>query len=198
MRTRGGAGPSVDAGPADLGRHGPEPGRLLPGAGRRSYTFRRRGLAWARKSPGSYHPSNVGAEDAEKVIIIMGSGTDTVHETVDALVARGEKVGLVKVRLFRPFSVKHFIEVLPKTVRKIAVLDRTKEPGAPGEPLYLDVRTAIGEAMAAHATAFNTYPLIVGGRYGLGSGLQSGPGQGGIRQSGCGRAEEGFHRGHPR
>lgn len=118
----------------------------------------------------SYHLFDyVGAEDAEKVIIIMGSGTDTVHETVDALVARGEKVGLVKVRLFRPFSVKHFIEVLPKTVRKIAVLDRTKEPGAPGEPLYLDVRTAIGEAMAAHATAFNTYPLIVGGRYGLGS-----------------------------
>ncbi|MBE0536586.1 MAG: pyruvate:ferredoxin (flavodoxin) oxidoreductase [Phycisphaerae bacterium] len=111
----------------------------------------------------------VGAEDATKVIIVMGSGMDTVHETVDSLVQQGEKVGVVKVRLFRPFSVKHFIEALPKTVEKIAVLDRTKEPGAPGEPLYMDIRTAIGEAMGAHATAFKKYPLIVGGRFGLGS-----------------------------
>ena len=111
----------------------------------------------------------VGADDAEKVIIAMGSGTDTIHETVDALVAKGQKVGLIKVRLYRPFSVKHFIEALPKTVRKIAVLDRTKEPGSPGEPLYMDVRTAIGEAMGAHATAFESYPMVVGGRYALGS-----------------------------
>jgi len=111
----------------------------------------------------------VGAPDAEKVVILMGSGMDTVHETVDYLTAQGEKVGVVKVRLFRPFSVKHFIEALPKTVTKIAVLDRTKEAGAPGEPLYMDVRTAIGEAMGAKATAFEKYPLITGGRFALGS-----------------------------
>ena len=110
-----------------------------------------------------------GAKDAEKVIIIMGSGAETVHETVDALTAKGEKVGVLKVRLYRPFSVKDFVAVLPKTVKKIAVLDRTKEPGAVGEPLYVDVRTAIGEAMAEKLVSFNGYPLIVGGRYGLGS-----------------------------
>jgi pyruvate-ferredoxin/flavodoxin oxidoreductase len=118
----------------------------------------------------SYHLFDyVGAPDAEKVIILMGSGADTVHETVEHLVAKGEKVGVVKVRLFRPFSVKHFIEAIPRTVTKIAVLDRTKEPGSPGEPLYMDVRTAIGEAMGAHATAFDKYPIVTGGRYGLGS-----------------------------
>ena len=111
----------------------------------------------------------VGPTDAEKVIIIMGSGADTTHETVEYLVSKGEKVGLVKVRLYRPFSTEHFIDCLPKTVKKIAVLDRTKEPGALGEPLYLDVRTAIGEAMEAGKTPFDKYPVIVGGRYGLGS-----------------------------
>ena len=111
----------------------------------------------------------VGAPDAEKIIIIMGSGADTAHEVVDYLNSRGEKVGVVKVRLYRPFSTKHFVAVLPKTVKKIAVLDRTKEPGALGEPLYLDVRTAIGEAMADGIAPFAKYPLIVGGRYGLGS-----------------------------
>ncbi len=111
----------------------------------------------------------VGAEDAEKVIVIMGSGADTVHETTEFLNSRGEKVGVVKVRLFRPFSIKDFIGCLPKTVKKIAVLDRTKEPGSIGEPLYLDVRTAVGEAMEDKQTAFQKYPVIVGGRYGLGS-----------------------------
>ncbi|MCK4958605.1 MAG: pyruvate:ferredoxin (flavodoxin) oxidoreductase, partial [Planctomycetes bacterium] len=111
----------------------------------------------------------VGAPDAEKVIIIMGSGAETTHETVDYLTAKGEKVGVLKVRLFRPFSTKHFIDALPQTVTKIAVLDRTKEPGSIGEPLYMDVRTAVGEAMGAKTTAFDSYPLIVGGRYGLGS-----------------------------
>ncbi|MHC4762259.1 MAG: pyruvate:ferredoxin (flavodoxin) oxidoreductase, partial [Planctomycetota bacterium] len=111
----------------------------------------------------------VGAADAEKVIIIMGSGADTVHETVDYLTSEGEKVGVLKVRLYRPFSTKAFIESLPKTVKKIAVLDRTKEPGSIGEPLYIDVRTAIGEAMGAGRSAFEDYPVIVGGRYGLGS-----------------------------
>jgi pyruvate-ferredoxin/flavodoxin oxidoreductase len=111
----------------------------------------------------------VGAPDAEKIIILMGSGAETVHETVDYLNSKGEKVGVIKVRLYRPFSTKHFMAVMPKTVKKIAVLDRTKEPGALGEPLYLDIRTAIGEAMADGIAPFDKYPVIIGGRYGLGS-----------------------------
>ena len=110
-----------------------------------------------------------GAPDAEFVVIAMGSGADTVEETVNYLVARGEKVGVVKVHLFRPFSVEHFIGAIPATARSIAVLDRTKEPGAIGEPLYEDVRTAIGEAMGAGKSHFQTWPTVVGGRYGLGS-----------------------------
>jgi len=118
----------------------------------------------------SYHLFDyVGAPDAEKVIILMASGIETAHETVEYLVDKGQKVGVIKVRLYRPFSTKHFIEAMPKTAKKIAVLDRTKEPGAPGEPLYVDVRTAIGEAMADGLAEFEKYPLIVGGRYGLGS-----------------------------
>ncbi|MCK5225271.1 MAG: pyruvate:ferredoxin (flavodoxin) oxidoreductase [Planctomycetes bacterium] len=111
----------------------------------------------------------VGAKDAEKVIIIMGTGADTAHETAEFMASKGEKVGVIKVRLYRPFSVDHFIAALPKTVKKIAVLDRTKEPGSIGEPLYVDVRTAIGKAMADGKFKFDGYPLIVGGRYGLGS-----------------------------
>ena len=111
----------------------------------------------------------VGAADAEKVIVIMGSGADTVHETVEYLNSKGQKVGVIKVRLFRPFSGQDFVNAIPKTVKKIAVLDRTKEPGALGEPLYMDIRTAIGEQMAKKQTAFKEYPVIVGGRYGLGS-----------------------------
>jgi pyruvate-ferredoxin/flavodoxin oxidoreductase len=111
----------------------------------------------------------VGAKDAESVVVVMGSGADTVQETVENLVAKGEKVGVVKIRLYRPFPIDAFIEALPKTVKNIAVLDRTKEPGALGEPLYLDVRTAIGEAMAEKKSKFKAYPAILGGRYGLGS-----------------------------
>ncbi|MCG2661629.1 MAG: pyruvate:ferredoxin (flavodoxin) oxidoreductase [Kiritimatiellae bacterium] len=111
----------------------------------------------------------VGAPDAEKVVVIMGSGAETVHETVNALVAQGKKVGLLKVRLFRPFETKAFIAALPPTVKAIATLDRTKEPGAIGEPLYLDVRTAIGEAMSEKWMATRRYPTVRGGRYGLGS-----------------------------
>jgi len=111
----------------------------------------------------------VGAQDAEKIIIIMGSGAETVHETVEYLVSKGQKVGVLKVRLFRPFSNRHFMAAIPKTVKKIAVLDRTKEPGSLGEPLYLDVRTGIGEAMSDKYAPFKDYPLVVGGRYGLGS-----------------------------
>lgn len=102
-----------------------------------------------------------GAPDAERVIIAMGSVVDTIEETVDYLNAKGEKVGLLKVRLYRPFSIEHFLKEMPDTVKKIAVLDRTKEPGAIGEPLYLDVCTAYFDQQER--------PLIVGGRYGLGS-----------------------------
>jgi len=118
----------------------------------------------------SYHLFDyVGPQGAEKVIVVMGSAADTAHDTAEFLASKGEKVGVVKVRLYRPFSGKHFVDCLPKGVKKIAVLDRTKEPGSLGEPLYLDVRTAIGEAMAEKQTPFEKYPLIVGGRYGLGS-----------------------------
>ncbi len=110
-----------------------------------------------------------GAEDADRVIVIMGSGSEAVHETVEALNVGGEKVGVVKVRLFQPFDIKAFVKALPKTVKSISVLDRTKEPGSVGEPLYGNVRTAIGEAMEDGFAPFKEYPLIVGGRYGLGS-----------------------------
>ena len=111
----------------------------------------------------------VGAKDAEKVIVIMGSAADTAHETIEYMASQGEKVGVVKVRLFQPFSTEDFIAALPKTTKKIAALDRTKEPGTIGEPLYLNIRTAVGEAMAEGKTSFKDYPVIVGGRYGLGS-----------------------------
>jgi pyruvate-ferredoxin/flavodoxin oxidoreductase len=111
----------------------------------------------------------VGHEEAERVIVIMGSGGDTAHETVDHLTARGQKVGVLKVRLFRPFSADAFLRRLPRSVRAIAVLDRTKEPGALGEPLYQDVVTALAEARAAGTAAFAGEPIVVGGRYGLSS-----------------------------
>jgi pyruvate-ferredoxin/flavodoxin oxidoreductase len=104
-----------------------------------------------------------GDPDATKVIILMGSGAETVHETVDYLRSQGEKVGVLKVRLYRPLDGTKLIEALPKTVRKIAVLDRTKEPGAGGEPLYLDVITALTEYWSGNM------PKVVGGRYGLSS-----------------------------
>ena len=102
-----------------------------------------------------------GAEDAERVIIIMGSGAETVQTVVEALTAKGEKVGVLVVHLYRPFSAKHFLAAMPDSVKKIAVLDRTKEPGALGEPLYLDVREVYYNS--------DSRPVIVGGRYGLGS-----------------------------
>jgi len=132
----------------------------------------------------------VGAPDAERVIVIMGSGAETVQATVEYLVAHGEKVGVVKVHLFRPFSVEHFLQVLPPTVKVIAALDRTKEPGSIGEPLYLDVVAAVTvgtnpsrqrRSVAASAThsggmqgegklkGFAASPQIFGGRYGLSS-----------------------------
>jgi pyruvate-ferredoxin/flavodoxin oxidoreductase len=110
----------------------------------------------------------VGAPDAEKIIIMMGSGSEAAEETVEYVLSKGEKVGLLKVRLYRPFSLEHFIKALPKTTKSIAVLDRTKEPGAGGEPLYLDVVNAISEKYMDGELQF-AYPKIIGGRYGLSS-----------------------------
>jgi pyruvate-ferredoxin/flavodoxin oxidoreductase len=111
----------------------------------------------------------VGAPDAERVIVMMGSGAEVAHETIDYLNARGEKVGLLKVRLYRPFCVKSFVEALPATVKRLAVLDRTKESGAIGEPLYLDVIGALNESLKLGYGSMKTAPKIVGGRYGLSS-----------------------------
>ncbi len=111
----------------------------------------------------------VGAPDAERVIVLMGSGAETAEETAEHLTGRGEKVGVLKVRLYRPFSAERFLDALPPTVRRIAVLDRTKEPGSVGEPLYLDVVAALAEAVAAGRGPFASLPRVIGGRYGLGS-----------------------------
>jgi pyruvate-ferredoxin/flavodoxin oxidoreductase len=111
----------------------------------------------------------VGAADAERVVVMMGSGAEAAQECVEHLNLKGEKVGLLKVRLFRPFSVEHFIAALPAATKAIGVLDRTKEPGATGEPLYQDVVTAVSEAMAAGKMPFRAFPKITGGRYGLSS-----------------------------
>ncbi|HDS9863004.1 TPA: pyruvate:ferredoxin (flavodoxin) oxidoreductase [Citrobacter freundii] len=108
-----------------------------------------------------------GHPQAERVIILMGSAIGTCEEVVEELLARGEKVGVLKVRLFRPFSAKHLLRALPETVRSIAVLDRTKEPGAQAEPLYLDVMTALAEAF--NCGERETLPRVIGGRYGLSS-----------------------------
>lgn len=126
--------------------------------------------AFAALTGRSYKPFNFeGAPDAEKVIVIMGSGAEATAETVHALNAGGEKTGVVKVRLYRPFSVEDFAAILPKTVKKIAVLDRTKEPGALGEPLYLDVVEALRQA-ELRGLMKDTHKLtVIGGRYGLGS-----------------------------
>ncbi|MEG1798528.1 MAG: pyruvate:ferredoxin (flavodoxin) oxidoreductase, partial [Clostridium sp.] len=102
-----------------------------------------------------------GAEDAKNIIIAMGSVTETIEETIDCLNAKGEKYGLVKVHLYRPFSTKHLLAQIPASTERICVLDRTKEPGSIGEPLYLDVRAAYYEIENA--------PMVIGGRYGLGS-----------------------------
>lgn len=115
-------------------------------------------LTGRRYQPYEYH----GAPDADRVVILMGSGCEAAHETIDYLVAQGEKVGVLKVRMYRPWDASKFIGALPETVKAIAVLDRTKEPGASGEPLYLDVVTAFHESD-------RPAPKIVGGRYGLSS-----------------------------
>ncbi len=136
----------------------------------------------------------VGAPDAERVIVMMGSGVGAAEEALTAMVKRGEKVGLVKVRLYRPFAVEAFIRALPATVRSIAVLDRTKEPGAIGEPLYLDVLTALVEGWSAvhqrRDPASDRRPLrsVV-------EGIHAGHGHGGVRRAGPGQADASFHGG---
>jgi pyruvate-ferredoxin/flavodoxin oxidoreductase len=121
----------------------------------------------AARTGRAYHLVDyVGAPDAERVVVVMGSGAEVAHEAVEALVTRGEKVGVVKVRLFRPFPASALQAVLPPTVRAIAVLDRTKEPGSAGEPLYQDVVTALAESRNHQGPAMQT---VIGGRYGLGS-----------------------------
>ena len=111
----------------------------------------------------------VGAADAEHVVVMMGSGAETAHETVEYLMRSGKKVGLLKVRLYRPFSVQHFLQALPATVREIIVLDRTKEAGSAGDPLYLDVVNAIQEGIKSGLQRPQVAPLVLGGRYGLSS-----------------------------
>ncbi|ACL63600.1 pyruvate flavodoxin/ferredoxin oxidoreductase domain protein [Anaeromyxobacter dehalogenans 2CP-1] len=110
-----------------------------------------------------------GHPEAERVVVAMGSACDTAQETVEHLIARGEKVGLLKVRLYRPFDLGAFMTALPRTVQALAVLDRTKEPGALGEPLYQDVVTALREAEQAHIDRFHHQITVIGGRYGLSS-----------------------------
>ncbi|MCQ8127040.1 pyruvate:ferredoxin (flavodoxin) oxidoreductase [Methylomonas rivi] len=111
----------------------------------------------------------LGAADAERVMILMGSGAEAAEETVDYLNRQGEAVGLLKVRLYRPFSAEHFLAALPAGCRKIAVLDRTKEPGSDGEPLYKDVLSAIARHVCGANSKFDSMPKVVGGRYGLSS-----------------------------
>ncbi|MFH1049476.1 MAG: pyruvate:ferredoxin (flavodoxin) oxidoreductase [bacterium] len=110
-----------------------------------------------------------GHPEAERVVVLMASGAETTHELVDHLTAKGEKVGVLKVRVYRPFDVKRFMEALPATIKAIAILDRTKEPGAIGEPLYIDCVNALHEGLNEGYGKLKTMPRIVGGRYGLSS-----------------------------
>ncbi|MGA2079470.1 MAG: pyruvate:ferredoxin (flavodoxin) oxidoreductase [Holophaga sp.] len=110
-----------------------------------------------------------GHPEAERVMVILGSGADTATEYVDWAAAKGERIGLLKVRLFQPFSIKHFVNALPRTVKTLAVLDRCKEPGSLGEPLYLSVVTALREAVEEGLSKFAQAPRVIGGRYGLSS-----------------------------
>ncbi len=125
---------------------------------------------FARLTGRQYHLFDyVGAPDAERVIVMMGSSCETAQETAEYLCEKGEKVGLIKVRLYRPFDAQALVAALPPTVKAVAVLDRTKEPGATGEPLYQDVVTALAEAVATGAAPFAAMPRVIGGRYGLSS-----------------------------
>jgi pyruvate-ferredoxin/flavodoxin oxidoreductase len=133
-------------------------------------TVQRRWTSFAELTDRALSPVRLcGAADAERVIVIMGSGAEAVEETVHYLNQQGEKVGVLKVRLYRPFDTTAFVNALPATTQSIAVLDRTKEPGATGEPLYLDVVSALVEMVAGGTAPFAVMPRIIGGRYGLSS-----------------------------
>ena len=137
-----------------------------------------------------------GPADAERLVILMGSGAGAAEEAVDVLRKSGEKVGLLKVRLFRPFAAEAFLSAIPSSVKSIAVLDRTKEPGSLGEPLYQDVLTAYMEQHTANGAT--SIPRIIGGRYGLSSKeFTPGDGEGGIRRTEEIATEESLHCGHP-
>jgi pyruvate-ferredoxin/flavodoxin oxidoreductase len=126
--------------------------------------------AFARRAGRAYRLFEYhGAPDAERVIVLMGSGAEAAHETVDALNEGGERVGVLKVRLYRPFDVRRFVEALPVTTRAVAVLDRTKEPGSAGEPLYLDCVNAVHEGITNGWGTLRAFPKLIGGRYGLSS-----------------------------
>ncbi len=141
----------------------------------------------------------VGAPDAERVIVLMGSGGETVHETVDYLTERGEKVGVIKVRLYRPFSREHLLQALPATAKKIAVLDRTKEPGSAGEPLYVDssdrfVRiNGAGRSQSLPPSRGSLRPLRLSSQ-----GIYAGDGEGDLRRVGEGQPEEPLYDRHYR
>ncbi|MCK5106708.1 MAG: pyruvate:ferredoxin (flavodoxin) oxidoreductase, partial [Elusimicrobiales bacterium] len=125
---------------------------------------------FAKRVGRSYHLFDYfGHPEAERVIILMGSGAETAQETADYLAEKGEKIGILKVRLYRPFSIKAFISSLPKSVQVLAALDRTKEPGSAGEPLYKDIITALHEAAVEGPFPFAKMPRVIGGRYGLSS-----------------------------
>jgi len=125
---------------------------------------------FAKQTGRQYHLFDYfGAADAERLIIVMGSGAETVEETAKYLLSTGEKVGVITVHLYRPFSVEHLMKAIPASVKSIAVLDRTKEPGAVGEPLLQDVISGVYEGKARGLAPFNSLPLIIGGRYGLSS-----------------------------
>ena len=127
-----------------------------------------------------------GAPDAERVILVMGSGTGAVKETVEVMTDAGEKVGMVQVRLFQPFPSEELVAALPKTVKSIAVLDRTKEPGAVGEPFYLETVAALNEAMDSADAPFARMPRVIGGRYGLSlQGVHAADGQAHLRRAGA-------------
>ena len=126
--------------------------------------------AFAERTGRSYDlVEYVGAPDADRVVVLMGSGSGAAEEAVEAMIAAGENVGLLKIRLYRPFPAADLVRALPPSVRSIAVLDRTKEPGATGEPLFLDVTTTLAEAMDSASPPFARMPRVIGGRYGLSS-----------------------------
>ena len=196
------------AGPSGHARLRAESRRVLPGTRDRQSVLRsaapassRRRWTSSRAIVGRQYQlfEYVGSPNAERVIVMMGSGAEAAQETVEYLNAKGEKVGLLKVRLFRPFAVAAFVNALPPTVKTIAVLDRTKEPGQRGEPLYQDVITAIAEALAARTRPVHVVPA--GHRRPVRTllqGIHAGDGQGGLRRTEESRPEESLHRRHQR